>query len=145
MSRLSRDAMLFSMAGIVAKRSTCDRLHVGAVLSIDGRVITLGYNGAPSGVAHCEHRTTPRNADEGCTEAVHAEANAIAFAAKHGVATEGAQLHVTHMPCFRCSQLIVNSGIREVKYLIPYRDPSGIIILEKGGVNVEHHSATHQG
>lgn len=135
MSRITRTDMLFSMARTVSHRSTCDRLHVGAVLSRDGRVISLGYNGAPAGVAHCEH---PWNKPDegGCTLAVHAEANAIAFAAKHGVATTGAELHVTHMPCLKCSQLIINAGIVRVSYIYAYRDPSGIILLKEGGVEV---------
>lgn len=135
MNRISREDMLFSMARTVAKRSTCDRLHVGAVLSRDGRVISLGYNGAPAGVDHCKHPETEA-LGIGCTLAVHAEANAIAFAAKHGVSTWGAELHVTNMPCLKCAQLIINSGIRKVSYLYSYRDPSGIILLTEGGVYV---------
>lgn len=135
MSRITRTDMLFEIARTVAKRSTCDRLHVGAVLSRDGRVITLGYNGAPAGVAHCVHPATEA-LGVGCTLAVHAEANAIAFAAKHGVSTEGAELHVTNMPCLKCSQLIINAGISSVSYLFSYRDPSGIVLLKEGGVNV---------
>lgn len=135
MSRISRNEMLFSMACTVANRSTCDRLHVGAVLSRDGRVISLGYNGAPAGVDHCKHPETEA-LGIGCTLAVHAEANAIAFAAKHGVPTDQAELHVTNMPCLRCSQLIINAGITSVSYLYSYRDPSGIILLKEGGVNV---------
>lgn len=135
MSRITRTDMLFSMARTVSRRSTCDRLHVGAVLSRDGRVISLGYNGAPAGVAHCEHPLF-EPADTGCITAVHAEANAIAFAAKHGVATAGSELHVTNMPCLKCSQLIINAGIVRVSYIHTYRDPSGIILLEEGGVEV---------
>lgn len=135
MSRLSRGDMLFYMARTVSQRSTCDRLHVGAVLSRDGRVISLGYNGAPAGVDHCEHPWNKPDED-GCLQAVHAEANTIAFAARHGVATAGSVLHVTHMPCLKCAQLIINAGITAVYYLHSYRDPSGIILLTEGGVNV---------
>ena len=135
MTRITRDEMLFEIARTVAKRSTCDRLHVGAVLSRNGRVITLGYNGAPAGVAHCKHPATEA-LGIGCTLSVHAEASAIAFAAKNGVSTDKAELHVTHMPCLKCSQLIINAGITSVSYLYSYRDPSGIILLKEGGVNV---------
>lgn len=135
MSRITRTDMLFSMARTVSRRSTCDRLHVGAVLSRDGRVISLGYNGTPAGVAHCKHPETEA-LGIGCTLAVHAEANAIAFAAKHGVATAGSELHVTNMPCLKCSQLIINAGIVRVSYIYTYRDPSGIILLKEGGVEV---------
>lgn len=135
MNRISRDDMLDSMARTVSLRSTCSRLHVGAVISRAGRVISLGYNGAPAGVDHCQH-LPGESQDVGCIKAVHAEANAITFAAKHGVSTDGAQLYVTHMPCLKCAQLIINAGINLVSYQIPYRDPSGIILLEEGGVHV---------
>lgn len=98
--------------------------------------MSLGYNGAPAGVAHCEHaiELMGEHNPNGCQQAVHAEANAIAFSAKHGVSTNGAELHVTHMPCLKCSQLIINAGIFKVSYLQSYRDPSGIILLTEGGV-----------
>lgn len=127
--------MLMRMALTVAERGTCSRLSVGAVLSRDGRIIAMGYNGAPSGVEHCNHSLNePQH--EACLTAVHAEANAIAFAAKHGVATEDSHLHVTHMPCLKCAQLVINAGVAKVTYLHEYRDPSGIVLLESAGVEV---------
>lgn len=139
---MNRNQMLAEIAAVVSLRSTCSRLNVGAVLSREGRVISLGYNGAPAGVDHCDH-TNDRPGD-GCAKAVHAEANAIAFAARYGVATDRSVLHVTHMPCRKCAELIINAGIREVDYEHPYRDPSGIILLEEGGVNV-YGPAPYQG
>lgn len=118
-------------AWVWADRSTCDRLHVGAVLSRDYRILVTGYNGPPSGATHCHH-----NSNAPCEAAVHAEANLIAFAARHGVETLGAQVIVTHMPCVKCAQLIINAGISMVTYDKPYRDPSGIELLMNSGVTV---------
>jgi len=111
--------------------STCKRLYVGAVLAMDKRIISTGYNGAPAGLAHCVHDdVTP------CTRAVHAEANCISFAARHGIATEGAVLYSTHMPCISCAQLIINSGIRKVVYGEAYRKTEGQALLREAGIPV---------
>lgn len=122
-----------AVAAIYSTRGTCGRLHVGAVASRDGRVLTTGYNGAPAGMPHCDHN----EGDIGCTVAVHAEANAIAFAAKYGVALHDAELHVTHMPCLKCAQLIVNAGISRVVFSQAYRDTSGVALLIEAGVTVD--------
>lgn len=92
-------------------------------------MLSTGYNGPPSGLPHCQHENgTP------CDDAVHAEANAIAFAARHGVAVEHATMYVTNSPCTGCAKLIINAGLSEVFYLEPYRDPSGIILLTRANV-----------
>jgi dCMP deaminase len=121
--------MLMDIARVVAQRSTCNRLSVGAVIALDARVISMGYNGPPSGISHCNH-------DDGapCDAAVHAEANAIVFAARHGLSTQNTSLYVTHMPCPRCAQLIINSGIRSIQWGIPYRDDSGIDLMIDAGI-----------
>lgn len=129
--RPSRIETLMRCAWVWADRSTCDRLHVGAVLSRDYRILVTGYNGPPSGATHCHH-----NSNAPCEAAVHAEANLIAFAARHGVETLGAQVIVTHMPCVKCAQLIINAGISMVTYDKPYRDPSGVQLLRNSGVAV---------
>lgn len=74
----------------------------------------------------------------GCTRAVHAEANTVAFAARHGVSLEGAELHVTHMPCLNCAMLIVNAGITRVMYDQPYRITDGVKLLSEAGIPVQH-------
>lgn len=130
-ARPSMDETLLDVALIMSKRSTCPRKHVGAVISRDGRVIATGYNGPPAGMPHCEHSD-----DEPCNDAVHAEANAIAFAARHGVATDRAMLTTTMLPCLKCSQLTINAGIVAVTYLHPYRDSSGATLLERAGITV---------
>ena len=127
MTRATRNQMLMGMAWSVADRSTCDRLNVGAVIARDGRVISSGYNGNLVGMDHCRHdpATGP------CTSAVHAEANAILFAARYGTAVEGAQLFTTHEPCLDCAKLIVNAGITTVIYAMEYRKHDGLELLLK--------------
>jgi dCMP deaminase len=130
-TRPTREQMLMDIASVVARRSTCNRLSVGAVIALDARVISMGYNGPPSGIDHCQH-------DNGapCDDSVHAEANAIVFAARHGLSTNGTCLYVTHMPCLRCAQLIINSGITVVVYHHDYRDVSGVRLMLDAGLEV---------
>jgi len=117
--RLSPEAYYLEVAKTVAKRSTCPKKSVGAVLVRNGSIISTGYNGAPSGRMHCEdYSMTIGNAcfptDEGkCTIAVHAELNAILQAAKNGQATNGSKMYVTHKPCDNCNKAMINSGITE--------------------------------
>lgn len=132
--RPTRNEVLMEIADVIAQRSTCTRKQVGAVVARDGRVLVLGYNGAPSGMPHCLHE--PNVIDAPCTIAVHAEANAIAFAAKHGIRLEGATLYTTCSPCHTCAQITINSGIVEVYYLEQYRDTEPIQLLEKAGLKV---------
>ncbi len=124
------DIAYMDMAKLVAMYSTCKRLHVGAVIVLDKRIISTGYNGAPAGLVHCTHDDlTP------CDRAVHAEANAIAFAAKHGIATNHAVLYSTHLPCISCAQLIINAGIREVNYGNEYRRKEGKDLLWEADIH----------
>ena len=131
--RISRDQMMMLMAETVSGRSTCSRLKVGAIISRSARVVSTGYNGAPAGMDHCDHAL---NETEPCTWAIHAEANAIVWAARLGTSTEGADLYVTHSPCLRCAQLIVNAGIRRVVFRYEYRKRDGIEFLQEAGVDV---------
>ena len=132
MERPSRDEILMDTARLVALRSTCSRLHVGAVASKDGRPLVSGYNGAPAGVPHCSHTT-----DESCKVSVHAEANVIAYAARWGIKLEGAELFTTHSPCLACCQLIVNSGVSRVVFAQLFREAEGLWLLKSGGIIVE--------
>lgn len=131
--RPSSEEILMLVAQAMAFRSTCSRLNVGAVIALDRRILTTGYNGAPAGMHHCAH---PENEKGGCTNAVHAEANAIAFAARHGVSVAGATLFTTHSPCQACAHLIINSGIVEVMYADQYRDATPLDMLRKAKLNV---------
>lgn len=122
------------VAKVIAQAGTCSRLQVGAVITRDRRIVSTGYNGAPSGVTHCQHTVS-----DICEVAVHAEANAIAFAAKHGIATDRSILWTTDSPCLKCAQLIINAGIRQVVYGRKYRDESGINLLVQVGIGVAGH------
>lgn len=130
-TRPSMDNVLMHIADAMSQRGTCNRLKVGAVLSREGRVLSTGYNGNVAGSEHCDHSD-----GEPCQTAVHAEENVLYFAAKHGVKTDGAELFVTHLPCYRCSRGLINAGISKVTYLNEYRDISGLNLLLKSGVDV---------
>lgn len=130
--RITREQMLMSIAELVALRSTCNRLQVGAVIANQGRIISTGYAGAPSGLPHCSPEVC--NVDFPCTRTVHAEAGAIAYAARLGIRVEGADLYCTHAPCIDCSKLIINSGIRNVYFKTPYRKTEGIELLTQAGI-----------
>lgn len=150
MSRPSRDRTLMVTAEAWAAHSTCPRLAVGAVVSRDGRSFSTGYNGAPAGLPHCDHSECtcdypafPLGGDPmcpkhgACRTAVHAELNALMYAARFGLATEGAELHTTHQPCLNCAMAIVTVGIIRVVYLHPYRDNGGLDLLIAAGVTAQ--------
>lgn len=132
-NRLSREEMNMEMAHTVAKRGTCTRLQVGAILTYSDRVISTGYNGVVMGESHCNHTQD----ESKCLDAVHAEANAIVFAARNGVRTLGSTLYVTHSPCLECAKLIVNSGIMNVFYDHEYRLKDGLELLVASGVMIK--------
>ena len=150
--RISRDLMFSRICKVVADRSTCLRSQVGALIVKDGRIVSMGYNGPASGMPTCTQpdefqsllllqgalEPSGRECEgPGCTRSIHAETNAIAFAAKAGVSVEGCTLYCTMSPCINCAKVIVNSGIKEVKYLEEYRDRSGLFFLSKCGLKVE--------
>ena len=112
------------MAKLAATRSTCLAFPVGAVIVKDRQVLATGYNGSPSGSAHCTAQGFCYPGLDSCdspsglpSRAIHAEANAIAQAAKHGISTHGASIYVTLEPCLYCLKLIISAGIREVFYV----------------------------
>lgn len=136
--RIGRDALLMEMARLLAQRSTCTRRQVGALAAIEGRVLATGYNGVPSGQTHCIDRGyCVTESDGGCQDSVHAEANLVAFAAKHGIALRGATVYTTCAPCIDCAKLLINAGIAQVVYGESYRDPRGLALLESSGVVVQ--------
>ncbi len=136
-SRISRDQMLMEMAITASKRSTCSRKHVGALIAIEGRPVSVGYAGAPSGLPHCLDHGCIVGPDGGCIRTQHAEANAIAWAARKGISTENATLYTTVSPCLACAKLIINAGIGEVWFLELYRKMEGIELLGKLGISCE--------
>ena len=123
-----------------AQLSSARRLHVGAIVVKDDRIISIGYNGMPSGwdnncedvIQHSDDTVTLKSKPE----VLHAETNAIAKLAKSTESGDGAVLFVTHMPCLDCAKLIFQSGIRSVFYRDSYRSTDGTTFLEKSGVEV---------
>jgi dCMP deaminase len=124
-----------------AELSHARRLHVGAIVVKDDRIISIGYNGMPAGWDNnCED--TIQHSDDTVTlkskpEVLHAETNAIAKLAKSTESGDGAVLFVTHMPCLDCAKLIFQSGIRSVFYRDSYRNTDGVTFLERSGVEVK--------
>ena len=124
-----------------AELSHARRLHVGAIVVKDDRIISIGYNGMPAGWDNnCED--TIQHSDDTITlkskpEVLHAETNAIAKLAKSTESGDGAVLFVTHSPCLDCAKLIFQSGIRSVFYRNSYRSTDGTKFLERSGVTVE--------
>lgn len=131
-----------------AELSHARRLHVGAIIVKDDRIISIGYNGMPAGWDNnCEDEVVENYAGyEGAIhhiklktkpEVLHAETNAIAKLAKSNESGDGAVLFVTHAPCLDCAKLVYQSGLTSVFYRNSYRDDSGILFLKKAGVIVE--------
>lgn len=136
--RPSRDQTFMMLAEVFSLRGTCPRAKVGAVIVDRGHVIAHGYNGAPRGLPHCDDAIGCSSAPgQGCNLAVHAEANALTYAASVGVGCLGATLYCTHEPCYRCAQLIIQSGIERVVYGVPYRLHDGRELLQHAGMEVE--------
>tara|TARA_B100000029_G_C17187680_1_gene819401 strand:- start:177 stop:626 length:450 start_codon:yes stop_codon:yes gene_type:complete len=124
-----------------SKLSTAKRLQVGAIVVKDDRIISIGYNGMPSGWTNdCENQIIDVKTGDTTLvtkqEVLHAESNAIAKLAKSGESGEGASIFVTHQPCIECAKLIYQSGIKSVYYSKEYRLTDGLKFLTKSGVNV---------
>lgn len=136
-SRIPWSQYFISQAVLLALRSTCTRLEVGATLVKDKRIIAGGYNGSVSGDHHC--------IDEGCyvvdghcIRTIHAEMNAILQCAKLGVSTEGAEIYVTHFPCLPCTKAILQAGIKKIYYLNDYHNNEyALELIKHVGVEVE--------
>ena len=141
------DKRFLEMAELVATWSSCyqENRQVGAVIVKDKRIMTTGYNGAPSGIMSCKTRgecLRPKMNVASGTKlelcyAVHAEQNAIAQAAKLGVSVDGATLYCTHQPCVICCKMIINSGIKRVVYRYGYPDEFSIKLFAEAGISVE--------
>jgi dCMP deaminase len=119
--RASWDEYFMNIAREVAKRSTCDRKFVGAVVVRDRSILATGYNGSIKGLPHCDDEG--HLMEEGhCVRTVHAEANAIVQAARNGVRIDGGDIYVTASPCWGCFRLIANAGIGRIVFGEFYRD-----------------------
>lgn len=145
MKRPTWDEYFMEMAELTAKRATCSRRQVGAVITRDNRAVATGYNGAPRGLAHCEEKGgclrqklgIPSGQRHELCRALHAEQNAIISAASMGNAIEGGTIYITHQPCVICAKMIVNAGIRRIVVREGYPDELSMEILDEAGLCVE--------
>lgn len=142
--RKSWDQYFMEIAYLVASRSTCLRRAVGAVaVSQDNRILGTGYNGALSGAPHCdqvgclrEEMQIPSGQRQEICRAQHAEANICNFAARHGVALDGAKVYVTTQPCTTCIKAMATSGIKKVIFDGDYPDPFACGIAREVGMEL---------
>jgi dCMP deaminase len=146
MERPHFDDIFMELAVNLAKRSHCIKKHVGAVLTKETRIISIGYNGPPAGTHNCDvefpDTGCARDSKGSCTLAIHAEQNAILYAVKNNASVDGSTLYVTLAPCLACARIIYSMGIRKVIYLYSYAaykglpSDEGIDFLTKFGVEV---------
>lgn len=141
--RPSWDEYFMEITRAVSGRSTCLRRQVGAVIVRDKRILATGYNGAPSGLAHCdevgclrEERGVASGERHELCRGLHAEQNAILQAALHGVSVAGSALYSTHSPCALCAKMLINAGVREVVFGEGYPDELADHLLKEAGVKV---------
>lgn len=137
------DDYFLDIVGLVAKRATCLRRHVGAALVRDRRILSTGYNGAPSGLKHCltigclrEQRNIPSGERHELCRGLHAEQNAIIQAALHGVSVRGATLYCTNQPCIICAKMIINAGIVRIVVQGDYHDDLAEDMLREAEIEV---------
>ncbi len=133
--RISWNEYFMNIAEQVATRSTCDRKHIGAVIARDKTILSTGYNGSLRGAPHCDEAGHDMENDHSI-RTVHAEANAVAQAAKHGVMIDQAELYVTASPCLTCFKLNANAGIKVVYYKEFYRDKRINEYAQQAGVTL---------
>lgn len=152
--KLTFNEIFMNLASDLAQRSHCVKNQVGAVLTKDTRIISIGYNGPPANTHNCDeewpHEGCPRDSRNSCSLALHAEENAILYAVKNGTQIQGSTLYTTLSPCIACARLILSSGIKEVFFKDSYAaykglaNDEGVDFLNKFGVNCEklkeHHA-----
>lgn len=147
----SFDEIYMELAESLAKKSHCVKAQVGAVLTKETRIVSLGYNGPPSGTHNCDEEWPehgcPRDSKGSCSLALHAEQNAILYAHKNNVSLDGATLYVTLSPCIACARVIFSVGIKKVIFLDSYAkfkgiaSDEGVDFLRKFGVEVLQYSS----
>lgn len=142
MKRPSWEEYFMDIARLVAKRSTCLRRHVGAVLVKEKNILATGYNGVPSGITHCsesgclrERLQIPSGERHELCRGLHAEQNAIIQAAKHGVNIDGSTLYCTTAPCVICAKMLINAGIYRIVYMEGYPDGLSADMLKEAGID----------
>jgi dCMP deaminase len=139
--RPSWDKYFMEIAHLVKTRSTCMRRQVGAVVVKDKRILSTGYNGAPTNCKHCseigclrEKLKVPSGERHELCRALHAEQNAIAQAAQHGISMKDATIYVTNQPCSLCAKLIINAGLSHIIYEGDYPDTLASELLTEAGI-----------
>lgn len=145
MNRPSWDEYFMQMAELTAKRSTCLRRNVGAIIVKDKHIIATGYNGAPKGLPHCEELGgclrqklgVPSGERHELCRALHAEQNAIIQAATLGQSIEGATIYVTHQPCIICAKMIINAGISRIVVRSGYPDKMAEDMAREANLRIE--------
>ncbi len=133
-----------NIAEVVSQRSTCLRRKVGAVIVAERRILATGYNGAPSGLEHCDKkgcirldRKIPSGERHELCRGLHAEQNAIIQAALYGVSIRGGVIYCTHHPCVVCAKMLVNAGIIKIKINADYPDEMSKSVFEESGIVIE--------
>ena len=149
MDKPAFEDIFMELAVNLAKRSHCIKRHVGAVLVKDTRIISIGYNGPPSGTHNCDEEFAGKgcsvDSKGSCSLAIHAEQNAILYAVKNNASVEGSTLYVTLSPCLSCARIIYSMGITKVVFLKSYAEykglPSdeGVDFLVKFGIECSKH------
>lgn len=137
MQRISWDKLFMSIAHLYSKRSSCRHFKIGVVFVRDNRILTAGYNGPPKGEDHCEEVGCQKEdelgnrlpAGSGLCRGAHAETNAIANASTEGVNLSGSHVYCTFSPCFDCSKVLVNLGIKEFIYSGDYPEKENSMAL----------------
>lgn len=139
--RPSWDNYFMEIATVVSTRSTCLRRRVGAVLVKDKHIVATGYNGAPSGLAHCEEigclrekLGVPSGERHELCRGLHAEQNAIIQAASLGSSIKGATLYVTTRPCILCAKMLINAGVKRIVFKGEYPDEFAVNLLKEAGI-----------
>lgn len=141
--RPSWDEYFMQIVDVVKTRSTCLRRQVGAILVVDKHIISTGYNGPPTGLAHCEETGClreqlgiPSGERPELCRGVHAEQNAIIQAALHGVSTKGATLYVSASPCVICAKMLINAGVKRIVYEEEYPDELAFKLLKEANIDL---------
>ncbi len=144
MQRPGWDRYFMEIATVVAKRSTCLRRRVGALLVLNKRILSTGYNGAPAGLRHCgeigclrEQLNVPSGERHELCRGLHAEQNSIIQAAVHGVAINGAVLYCTHYPCAVCAKMLINAGVRSMVLTQNYPDELAKNLFAEAGLKIK--------
>ncbi|QBP40848.1 ComE operon protein 2 [Paenisporosarcina antarctica] len=138
MERITWDQFFLAQSHLLALRSTCTRLAVGATIVRDKRIMAGGYNGSISGGDHCIDQGC-YVVDHHCVRTIHAEMNALLQCSKYGISTNEADLYVTHFPCLPCTKSIIQAGIRRLYYAKDYKNNEyAIQLFKQASVEVVH-------